>query len=140
MCGQSLECLNSVEDRTLWCEVLSTDNLSAMTTFTRDKTFQSAYRDRRNLSSPSYRNFFPLVSFINSAQEQFYFLSLLPSTFSFPHISFFLSSHTCSLSFFRILAVLPLADIVEADKSKRSGENFKISVKKRADVNFHGGD
>jgi hypothetical protein len=131
LCGQNLEHLNSVEDRTLWCEVLSTDNLSAMTTFTRDKTFQPAYRDWRNMSSPNYGNFFPLVPFLNSAKEQFYFLSLLPSTLSFPHISFFLSSHTCSSSFFGVLTVLPLADIVEADKSKRGGENFKVSVKKR---------
>jgi hypothetical protein len=127
VCGQTLEYLNPVEDRTLWIEVLSTDNLSAMTTFTRDKPFQPSYRDLRNMSSPSYMNFFSLVPFLNSAQEQFYFPSLLPSTFSFPHISFFFSSHTCSSSFFRILAVLPL----ETDKSKRSGENFKISVIKR---------
>lgn len=38
VCGQNFEYLNSVEDRTLWYEVLSTDKLSAIRNFTRDKS------------------------------------------------------------------------------------------------------
>jgi hypothetical protein len=118
-----------------------------MTTCTGDKTFRPAYRDLRNLSFLSYINFFSVVPFLNSAQEQFYFLSLLLSAFSYPYISFFLSDHTCFSSFFRILSVLTLADIAETDGSKRCGENFKIKVQKKENrqlnvqkggVNFYG--
>jgi hypothetical protein len=127
--------------------VLSLVSLSATTTCTGDKTFRLAYRDLRNLSSPSYIKFFYVVPFLNSAQEKFYFLSSLLSAFSYPYISFFLSAHTCFSSFFRILSVLTLADIVEADESKRCGKNFKIKVQKKENhqlnvqkggVNFYG--